>query len=347
MLWCCGGTNDRPIEEDVVSGEAVSDKAVSDVLVKEEPAKVEPSLPAEAAGINISNVEEESKNKNAESPEPEKVPEAAPEPKTDPEPAPTPAPAAPAAEPEPEAEGYQAKKSRLAMEKAGGKAFQQKGKRRPSSENVTLDDYIAKYDADFKRLLAMEPMEGWTLHKEAMGAKIYLKPPEGDVPFCQFKSIVEFDCGPNFGIEHILAGLTAVEDRLKWDEMVIQSESVEMHSPFYRITYAQIRSPAFIIANRDICLLGRMRWLDEGGLVMCVQSTPETELPEVPGFVRSKMLCGGYIVRPTAKPNTYTLIWTGCVDPAGWLPAWVANHVAWKQGLSLPKFLAYLKEQLK
>jgi hypothetical protein len=220
------------------------------------------------------------------------------------------------------------------------------GPRRPTTDlkDLTLDRYTASHQEKFSKLLTMEPMEGWNFKTEQDGAKVYVRQ-DPDSPLFQFKSICEVACSKGLG--YIIQSLAAVEERTKWDEMVIQSRNVEAHAPFYRVSYTQLESPSpLIIARRDILLIGRVRFEPDGGALLQIQSIADPEYPETAGFVRADMIYGGYIIRPTSKPDVFLITWTGVVNPNGWIPSWVANAVAWKQGLTLPKFAKHLQSKM-
>jgi hypothetical protein len=220
------------------------------------------------------------------------------------------------------------------------------GPRRPSTDlkDLTLDRYTVSHDEKFNRLLTMEPMEGWTFKTEHEGAKIYVRQ-DPDSPLFQFKSICEIACSKGLG--YIIQNLAAVEERPKWDEMIIESRIVKANTPFYRVSFAKIESPSpLLITRRELLLIGRCRFEPDGGALLTIQSITDPEFPETAGFVRADMINGGYIIRPTSKPDVFLITWTGVVNPNGWIPSWVANAVAWKQGLTLPKFAKHLQNKL-
>eukprot|EP00931_Biecheleriopsis_adriatica_P049254 TRINITY_DN28489_c0_g2_i1.p1 TRINITY_DN28489_c0_g2~~TRINITY_DN28489_c0_g2_i1.p1 ORF type:complete len:362 (-),score=80.56 TRINITY_DN28489_c0_g2_i1:127-1050(-) len=218
------------------------------------------------------------------------------------------------------------------------------GPRRPSSLGLSLEQYAASHESDFNELLAMEPLDGWNFKAEQDGAKIYTKP-DPDRPNNMFKSVYTITVSE--GKWEILAGLLDVESRKEWDEMVIQAKTVEAHFPFYRLSYVAIKSPAFVISDRDLLLLGRIRFDQDGSVLISLKSTTHPDYPEKSGLVRAEMVCGGYIIRPTASPQQFNMIWCGCVNPSGWLPTAVANAVAWKQGLTLPRVAQHIAKKSK
>lgn len=216
------------------------------------------------------------------------------------------------------------------------------GKRRPSTEGLNMEQYVAKHEAAFNKLLSFEPEAGWTLNREVDGTLIYTKQ-DPDSPLNSFKAICMMESRE--GIHDLVAGLSDVLQRKHWDEMVIESANIEAHTPFYRVSYSQIESQSFLLSRRDLCLLGRVRWEKDGSCLMAIQDCDDPALnAERPGFVRAKMT-GGYIIRPTDRPEVFKVIWTGTVDAGGWIPSAIANLVAWKQGLTLKKYATWAAQK--
>mmetsp|Transcript_47703 Transcript_47703/g.139008 ORF Transcript_47703/g.139008 Transcript_47703/m.139008 type:complete len:321 (-) Transcript_47703:130-1092(-) len=208
-------------------------------------------------------------------------------------------------------------------------------KRRPSSENITLDAYSAKHATMFERLLALEDNTGWQFKREDEGVRIYLKSEPGQV-FCYFKGVT--DVKVDGGVPQILAVLLNTEQRPKWDELCLKGSTEQYFPPFYKYAYTKFTTPAKIICPRELMLVGRFRFEEDGSAVVAMQSVEYPEMPIDPDFVRVNFIEGGYIVRP--KPGTsneFTITYTGCVDPKGWIPTWLANLVAPKQALTLAK----------
>mmetsp|Transcript_40612 Transcript_40612/g.73111 ORF Transcript_40612/g.73111 Transcript_40612/m.73111 type:complete len:323 (+) Transcript_40612:60-1028(+) len=216
------------------------------------------------------------------------------------------------------------------------------GKRRPSTEGLTLEQYVAKHDQGWNQLLAMDSMEGWSLNREVEGTEIYTKQ-DPDKPFSNFKAICMLEARE--GIHELVAGLSNAQNRKHWDEMFLDSEKLEEHSPYYRVNYTQIEAQSLLTSRRDLCLIGRVRWEKDGSCLMLIEDSDDPALNMGrPGFVRAKMLIGGYIIRPTEKPEIFKVTWTGCIDPGGWIPTAIANLVAWKQGITLRKYAKWAEE---
>jgi len=214
--------------------------------------------------------------------------------------------------------------------------------RRPSSYGVPFTDYVNSHSKDFSDLRAMEPLEGWTFKKSDQGVDIYTRMAPGS-ELLSFKAIAEIEL-PSGGLPFVLQCLLKIEDRPQWDKMCLEAGALENYAPFYRVTYVRMESPAFFIAQRELCMLGRISFEDDGGVMLCLESMdhPDMDARAVSGTVRAILTRGGYIFRPIKGTNKVKAIYTGTVDPKGMIPLWVANLVAWKQGLSLAIFKEYI-----
>lgn len=220
-----------------------------------------------------------------------------------------------------------------------------RGKRRPSTvvPGLTLQLYVDEHEAMFQELLRMEPMDGWNFKAEGDGVKIYVKQ-DPSLPFTTFKAIGVLPVRE--GIFELIEGLGDVEQRPKWDDMVLNAEIKERHFPFYQVSYSQIKSPSILICNREMLALGRMRWEEDGGALMALKAITDPDYPEQPGYVRAEMVVGGYIIRPTPNPKEFLVTWAGCVNPGGWIPTAVANIVAYKQGFTLAKYAKFAAQKI-
>eukprot|EP00927_Polykrikos_kofoidii_P058917 TRINITY_DN5379_c0_g1_i1.p1 TRINITY_DN5379_c0_g1~~TRINITY_DN5379_c0_g1_i1.p1 ORF type:complete len:393 (-),score=59.01 TRINITY_DN5379_c0_g1_i1:36-1214(-) len=218
------------------------------------------------------------------------------------------------------------------------------GKRRPSSEGKSVQAYINSHQADFDRLRSFESSSGWVHQKTTQdGAAIFTRAEEGKVCFKATAEITLPEEGDK-GIARIMNGILRISERPKWDDMCQEGSVQEAYPPFYRVSYVKMYSPSLIVSPRDLVILGRMCWLEDGGFAVHLSSTEHPDLPDASGFVRAEMCLGGYIVRPKAgSSNTFRIMWSGNVDPKGLIPTIVANSMVWKQGITLDKFCIGLK----
>lgn len=215
-------------------------------------------------------------------------------------------------------------------------------KRRPSSENVTFQQYTDKHKAKFDRMLDLEAPDGWTLKMEQSGVNVYTKAVEGS-KLLYFKSQTTIPCENMAAIMDKLFDTTA---RPKWDEMCINGKIIEKAQPFYRVSSVSLKAPAAIIANRDMVGVGRFRFEGENVVVATLQSIEHPSVPETADFVRINFVEGGYVIRDKGN-GTFEVTYAACVDPKGWLPTFVANLVCAKQGLTLVKLKEYMLSSSK
>jgi len=211
--------------------------------------------------------------------------------------------------------------------------------RRPSSCNTTLQDYTKLHTDLFEKLQKMEPQDNWVRKKQQEGVDIYVS--QGETT--SFKAIAEVDMG-SAGPARFLLKLLDVENRPKWDEMCISATKLESYFPYYGISYVRIAKATALTQKRDLCLIGRTYFDDRGGILVAMQSVDHCDAPVTDEYVRCNFIVGGYILRPIPNSTKWRIIWTGIVDPKGWIPSWVVNLVAWKQGLTLVKFKSYFEK---
>lgn len=230
-------------------------------------------------------------------------------------------------------------KEALAKMTAPMKDVPGKMKRRPSSENISFDDYTKKHAAFFEKILELERPDGWNLVKEDQGVKVYTKAMPG-TPLLYFKGVSDFTC--KNGPFELVSQIITTEDRPKWDELCEKGETPQFFPPFYKCAYARLKPQAAIISGRDLLTLGRLRFEQDGAITLAMKSETLAEVPEVPGVVRINIVEAGYIVRPTSQPTVYTVTWTGCADPKGWLPIWLVNLVVKKQAMTLAKIKGHI-----
>lgn len=221
-------------------------------------------------------------------------------------------------------------------------AIEGKLKRRPSSENITLQDYTAKHGSKFEAVLQLEKPDGWTFKTESEGVKVYQKSLKGN-PLQYFKGQSLFKCEE--GQLALLQSILKTEERPKWDETCMSGAAPQFYPPFYKYAHVQLKSQMGVISARDLVSIGRIRFEPDGAIVICLQSETLPEVPEQAGVVRINFIEGGYVIRPTANPSEFMVTWTGCVDPKGMIPVWVVNLVAKKQGLTLAKLKVYMNNQ--
>jgi hypothetical protein len=206
--------------------------------------------------------------------------------------------------------------------------------RRPSSENITLQAYTELHRAKFDKVLELEKPDGWKLSTEQEGVKVYTKEMPGQ-KFIYFKGVSEIES--KGGLFELMAKLFKVVERPQWDPMCADASDVQLYPPHYKIIHSTLLPPAPILATRDIYSIGRVRYEGDDAMVMAMESIESPpEWKEKPGIVRVNFLEGGYVVRPKlGEPGMFNIVWTGCVDPRGWVPIWVVNLTVVKQGLTL------------
>lgn len=232
-------------------------------------------------------------------------------------------------------EGYQERCWRLALADSQGEISPPalgKLQRRPSSENISVEEYLKRHEGLFQKVLDLETPGGWVLQREESGIEAYTKFVDGE-SLAYFKAVSDVRCEK--GLLDLVTKIMRIEDRPQWDAMCLQANTPHNVPPLYRYTYCQIKAPAIIISDRDMVSCGRIRWEQDGGIVVCLESVDLPGYEEGGRFVRARWIAGGYVLRPTADKATFRVTWAGCVDPGGYLPTWVVNWTAVRQAFSL------------
>lgn len=205
--------------------------------------------------------------------------------------------------------------------------------RRPSTTG-SYDKYIQTHGLEFSKLNELDEDRKWIHKKTDQGVKIYTFYDETRGVTC-FKATTEMACTLQFLLDNLLEA----KRRPVWDEMCIHGETLEQYFPYYRIAFFRFKSPLAIIANRELIVLARLLVNSDGSVVVSLSNVEHhpAALPSE-GSIRMRMACGGYILRPTPKVGVLQVTFVGALDPQGWIPGWVKDIVAWKQGLVLARF---------
>jgi len=208
--------------------------------------------------------------------------------------------------------------------------------RRPSSEGVTLQAYIETHWDAFDELRSWERGEGWNYVGQDAGIDIYTaRLPEHSLGL-GFKGVAHFPLDGR-SIGDLAFEVLDIESRPKWDAMCTEGRILEQHLPFYRYSTYRVRSPFSLVAPRELLLLGRVAFDEDGAILVRVESVDLLEYPVQQSHVRARFR-GGYIFRPTRDPNLVKIVFAGSADPSGHIPRWVKDLVAPKQCKSLAKF---------
>jgi len=217
--------------------------------------------------------------------------------------------------------------------------------RRPSSENVRHDPYMDKYMQDLAHLLELSKEEGWDSIKEQDGVTVYTRPPSGDENSHQQHYFMgQTRMSPRGGLASLLQLIDDTEMRPKYDGSCEIAEVLQSFPPFYKIVRVRIISPTIIIPNRELIIVGRIRFLEDGSVAILMKSVsiPEAEDPKSTR-VMANMVIGGYFIRPVSgDADSFDVSWLGCFDAGDKIPSWVSNLACLRQALTLSKMKRFL-----
>jgi len=135
----------------------------------------------------------------------------------------------------------------------------------------------------------------------------------------------------------------------KWDKMLMdctEYESYESEEFSAGIYWMKFASPGggWVIANRDFCVLGALKYIDNGRSLVCfTQSIEYPKCPPVQGFVRGELKATGSLVE-TVDDQNVAVTYVVQLDPKGWIPPWMSNTVGDEQPLNVAAMRKYFEE---
>jgi hypothetical protein len=110
------------------------------------------------------------------------------------------------------------------------------------------------------------------------------------------------------------------------------------------IEHSAYNSGSMMVSNRDFCVARTMGKLDDGSYYILSTSITHKDCPERKGFVRARVQISGWMLRPADDGKSTIVTTVSVVDPAGWIPAAVANAFSGKQPLVVSKLRAILEK---
>lgn len=201
----------------------------------------------------------------------------------------------------------------------------------------------SRYDAIIQQVypLALDAVtkheeDGWKLHSEQDGVKIYLKAVPGlTVNYCKGIGVIPGD------VETVRAVFAAASVRPVWDEMYekvsmfatwrtsrratcvcftasfplllrmarVQGHTVELVDMDTSIGYSSFKAP-FPVTGRDFCSIGRTYRSSDGSVLVVYTSVEHPKAPPVKKYVRGKLIFSGLLIRPIDSQSsqvTYAL----------------------------------------
>eukprot|EP00211_Chloroparvula_japonica_P005931 CAMPEP_0119143776 /NCGR_PEP_ID=MMETSP1310-20130426/34820_1 /TAXON_ID=464262 /ORGANISM="Genus nov. species nov., Strain RCC2339" /LENGTH=357 /DNA_ID=CAMNT_0007135439 /DNA_START=84 /DNA_END=1157 /DNA_ORIENTATION=+ len=177
--------------------------------------------------------------------------------------------------------------------------------------------------------------DGWILVQEKDGVTTHKKENEGDA-LLTFRGFTVIPSTP----EIIRLWLIQLDQRKYWDP-TFEKASYELEAEVTARAAYNLYTAPWPVSWRDFFVIGSES-IREGGLFVAgVHSVEDDEFPPQEGYVRGTIYSSGFVIKPLPPKEDGTpqcKVWyTGTVDPAGWLPTYVANLVGSEQPMNLGK----------
>jgi len=164
-------------------------------------------------------------------------------------------------------------------------------------------------------LISGEP--DWKLEKDSDGIKVYLAKAENS-SIKQFKVEAFIEATP----KEIVDAVVDIENNYKWFVDVEKGKLVERISP-NEFIFSQVIEVPFPFQDRQVVQNSKVTNLESGGLRIDLNSVSNA-LEEDDDYIRMTLATGYWILTPTSEGTD--LEYSFLADPAGNIPAWLANQ---------------------
>jgi hypothetical protein len=158
----------------------------------------------------------------------------------------------------------------------------------------------------------------WDLEKDKDGIKIYTRPEPGS-NFNAFKGETEVHAE----LDAVIAIIEDVEQFDEWDEDVKQIRVLE-HEPGKMLKYYVVYDLPWPFQDRDLCVEAIFSTdQDNGATLLASRSIPQT-VPLTDDLIRITAYWQQWILEQKENGIIHITV-EGFADPAGDIPAWIAN----------------------
>lgn len=179
----------------------------------------------------------------------------------------------------------------------------------------------------------------WKLEKDSDGIKVYLAKAENS-SIKQFKVEAIIEATP----KEIVDVVVDIENNYNWFVSVEQGKLIERINP-NEFIFSQVIEVPFPFQDRIVVQNSKVTSL-EGGILRIDLYAVEDTAEDEDDYVRMTLATGYWILSPTAEGTE--LEYSFLADPAGNIPAWLANQFIVDNPLKTIKGLReYLAEQVK
>jgi hypothetical protein len=158
----------------------------------------------------------------------------------------------------------------------------------------------------------------WQLEKDKDGIKVYTRPEPGS-KFNAFKGETEVQGD----LEAVIKIIEDVEQFDDWDEDVKEIRVLE-HDPGKMLKYYVVYDLPWPIQDRDLCIEAVFSFDEENGNKLLVSRPIPDAVPANEDLVRIIDYWQQWILEPKENGMVHITV-EGFADPAGDIPAWIAN----------------------
>jgi hypothetical protein len=158
--------------------------------------------------------------------------------------------------------------------------------------------------------------DDWELKKDKSGIKVYTKE-VADNPLKKSKATVSFAAT----VDEVKAVIFDYDRYTEWTPRCISAEKVREENGAI-ISYSLSDSP-WPVSNRDLVLKNEVKERPDGTVFIYMTAVDDPDVHPESSAVRMTFFEGFYKISP--RGNDVQITYEALLDPAGSIPAWMAN----------------------
>lgn len=163
----------------------------------------------------------------------------------------------------------------------------------------------------------LQAQSAWEQKKDQNGVRVYVREVEGQ-SFKESKATIRFKAS----VQDVVNVLLDYPGYSQWAPRVVQARLVEKASDQVYYSYS-INDAPWPVTDRDIVLKNALSYAANGAATIRM-SAVKGKVPESKDAVRMTYFEGHYAIVPTGS-GMVEVTYQAIMDPAGSVPAWMAN----------------------
>ena len=209
-----------------------------------------------------------------------------------------------------------------------------------SSSYADLDEqYVKMADTCAQKLVAAAnatKADGWTDMGVSKNVHIMKRlAQKGEAPINCVKGSTKISVPGEFVLRILMDPVHAVE----LDDLLKEAKEIHTISPTVQILHLMYKS-VWPTSARDFVVVSVVGRLDEQELVFGTVSIVDPRVPEMRGYVRGRVISGGYLIRDCPRERSCDVTYVTQVDLRGNVPTFLVNKVTELQ----PQCAGHLKK---